>query len=886
MTKHMVFVLIFAVCGLNACGDKDNNSEPQLPADGTACDSASFDAICRTDSSYIVCEENQIATKNCDPNWVCVRGECKDLAIDKESCVPTEYQPKCIDDTHRKLCSADGKVETEICTGDLKCTDGYCGGKGQSGEKCDPMSYRNSCEGTKRTACDWGTITEYDCADDSMICDEGECKPVSIACDEKTYKDKCIGNRLYYCRKEEVDYDICGWNEYCLNIDNVVDCYRACFNEGEIYYYCGHLGWDDEQSFAKKYTCTNTKYGLFWVVTDESCEECYAYQTGAPFEQNGDKSELCLKTECSGDTETCDGNQVSACKHGYELKYDCGNNKCVVYDEEAICAKTCTAAENGKHISSCEVEDYYYVSNDYVCTQIGENYYWLYDRAVRCEQGCNSENGECIKVHEDEYKPCSWDSDSAIYYEEKCDKNVYLHCAGDDGYVIADKCSENSVCLTGIDDIYDGCHEECTAAEVGNPEISCIGETESKSECTEVAPGKYIYRNSLTHCVHGCDSTTSQCKKLHPDEFKACDPEITEDTCYNGNILSCTSNYPYDDGDTIGYVYYVNECPRMYDDDLDDYVPTTCIQDNNKVSCLSKCSAADVNTSHLTCYYDYIEGKECVKSGDDYYWKSVNKKCLSYCDAHDNQCEKVFQDEGMPCGDGYDVGDAKCIANNRLVCNQDKVWEFDQNCSESDKVCIETDKRATCTIECSVPDDTLSFCELSYNDDENELSSNYLQINKCVFGEMYDDYDYLGDGYHWENDTSKRCEHGCDLNTDTCIKLHPDEDKTCSDDPDSPDFYETRCDNNVYLYCNPYYEEVMADKCIQACRTDMHGCYEPCDKVGDIEYVCVWDEIDHDSVYTYPMECVEDPETHIKYYEYGGYEFCSTLSCDATNGCG
>ena len=770
MNKRLLTVLLVGLCTLVACSnDEKITYVSPLPEDGSACTVADFKNQCRTDTSYMICENDQVVTKNCVSNQVCLGGECKNIAVQlQQSCDPASFVPVCSDEKHRTFCSEDGQSGVELCAGELKCSEGACVEESSGGQadctdvgcRCDARKYRSSCDNDKRLACDVDVITETDSAAYVLTCYEGECVDViSTECDEK-FKDVCIGNRHVYCDDGEVKSEDCyGDDERCLTINGSAACYSECLDEGRSYYRCLY----DENGTAQKSTCTLTENGLFEVWSDETCFACLNPSDNGGFDaQIWDVAQICLSKECTAGPDKCEDNHVISCRSGdfskgYELDYDCGDKSCVVYDDDAICADECTAELAGQHQRQC-LE---YGSTDFICTQIGDKYYWIYnDREpeMMCHHGCNEETGECIKIHPDEYKPCSLNEESDDYYAPKCDNNVGLACYSD--YVSASEC--DGTCLM-VDD-NPGCYNLCSDEEINHPTYECDGDSGSYFDgCVEIVPGKFVHRSRYIHCQNGCDETTGQCVKIHEDEGKKCDVNglqycsgDIELSCDNGIISAYACNPRYSgEGSPVG----AGETYACVEDIADDA---------KYAHCMLACTEADAERIETVCTDSYdggwLEGRRCVKSVDmgyhtmtseDYFWSEAHGECEHGCNEAHNDCLMLHDDEGKRCDPEKDL--PRCGNENLLlVCNSDHRWAAEDcrgwsygtvSCSES------VDGYAKCDMFCTKEDYEKKKVETFCHEDE-------VYSYRCM---------KMGDeNYIWYNFNSTPCTGSCNEVTKTC----------------------------------------------------------------------------------------------------------------------
>lgn len=765
------------ICNFGECRDK--------PAEGEtcACDPADFKGYCTSATTYSACEDNEIVDKTCDAEQVCNLGECKPKPVEKDPCTPGSYRSLCEDGTHRTLCSEDGKIEIEACPADTTCVDGNCKGENtecnEVGCACD-SSFQNSCDDTKRIACDNGIITEYDCAADGLTCHEGECYVVGqLACDN-TFKNKCIGNNLLSCtenrlplQQDETCQEPMGYlsldrcNEInggiCSTISGITDCYEPCTTEGEILY--DHCGYYDRK--ASKLTCTKTDTGLFYIPSEAECISCGEMIPGYGFDSM-ERGSICATEQCTYQEEaSCTGNKASTCSsEGDRITFDCGQDKCVVYGDKALCAEECTANLKDTHKYSCDLhfensEGLYgqYSSKDYVCTQVGEKYYWILRSEDLCQNGCDSTTNSCKKLHADEGKSCTEYGE----YATRCADNILLTCSlqyeenplgpGEDPietYVWrACNCTvSNSDCIE-YEDENDGtwavCMEKCTAEDVNKPQVVCKdgrdGVYSSGRECVEIE-GKYYWQNYAKDCAFGCDDKTGQCIKAHEDEGKTCSPTAAPRCVNDDVVLFCEE---VNDG---VYQYYALSCKYYQSNSI-----TTCNSNATSGSygnvtamleavCDNSCTEQDATEERIQKHWNSsineLEAYVCEGDNDyGYYWTydyQSSIECTHGYDATNETCVSIHTDEFTSC-DSYTEN--HCDGSIYLDCEFGRFVA--KECSDQCNDLI------GCYESCEVLNEGKYQC----GGDKNEYSFYYNCIEDDASGvKLYDRhvYDYCGDG--------------------------------------------------------------------------------------------------------------------------------------------
>ena len=768
------------ICNYGDCKDKNN-------VDDMTCNSSDFKGWCKTATSYTICEGEKVTAKNCENNQICHDGGCIDKPVEKADCTPGSYQSLCDDDTHRTLCSEDGKVEIEACPANSACVDGVCKGGGTQcndvGCACD-SSFNNSCDNTKRIACDNGKITEYDCATDGLSCHEGECYVVGkLACD-KTFENKCIGNNLLTCYENDKPIqqdDMCmepfGYlelnkcdsyqNTVCATIGNVTDCYEPCTVEGEVLYeYCGYIG-----EKADKLTCTKTDLGLFYVPSEEDCNWCGEMVTGSGFATTS-RGSLCVTEQCTYQEEArCDGNKAIGCSYnGDKIAFDCGQNKCVVYGDEAICAEECTAQLENTHKYICEQEfddpdslSVEYTSKDYVCTHIGEHYYWLLMNSNTCDNGCDATTNACKKLHADEGTSC----EDTYEYATRCAGNVLLTCTkqydydplnpGEDPveslvWMACNCAASHSECVETYDatDDYTSakCMELCTAADVQKPQLVCQddrgGIFSHKKECVE-SNSKYYWHEVNTYCGFGCDDTTGQCIKIHDDEGKSC-ATTTAPICVNDDVvLYC-------------------------DEDTEQYVAMSCkdYQSNNVATCNSDAASGSYNsqTGMLNAMCDRTCTADDVANGaTKKYWDSLNERLDIYtCEPYWDDIYYWYYDSSMFCTHGYDATTESCVsihANEFTECDYSNDYcegSIYLACSGGYYVAEE------CPDECN----DLIGCYTPCDDEDEEPVYQCSGDNSEYSIETYCSYNYEIDSMVYRTYTDYCGKNGCSAYSGKC----------------------------------------------------------------------------------------------------------------------
>ncbi|MBQ9816850.1 MAG: hypothetical protein IJM59_05215 [Proteobacteria bacterium] len=746
------------------------------------------------------------------------------------------------------------------------------------------------------------------------FCKDGKCihnDKVDAECSPKTDKSYCENNVLFECygnsEKGRFVANEC-YSGVCTTINGITDCYDSCAVEGKTYYDCDYPGYDK----AVKYVCTSTPAGLVYVESEVDCHYC---KDTTGMMDDGWEGDICVNQKATTDKSFCKDNvavniielpvesEDDTEYEAYEVPMDCGSQKCVVNEDgEAICADTCKPEDNKKTKYTCEIRNYEpgntntipafpeepdsvlppggrsmlrekiyeyddymsYVSDSYVCTQIGDQYYWVHETRETCDHGCDTDL-KCKKLHKDEGNECD--------DEIRCEGNIWLTCDYDT--LTAYNCGAKT-CAVLKDG--SGCFDTCTAADQSKPFQACVDKTSSTQvACVAAGDGKYVQTYQTNdYCYHGCDSKTGKCTMLHEDEGKKCNMETDKPRCANDLYLECyytlTSSPDKDESEwrTISCSSEVSH--------YGDFNEGICIEqypgeDYSSPKCVPKCTAADVDKPQSVCIdlgpdMQRQEGWVCQKSGDIYYWDSVDKFCEHGCNKEKTACMKLHPEEGTACTTPEETkcGDDKIL----LICNYYDHSYIAEDCSSLGMTCgKDEDGIATCVNTCTKAEydsnATKTVCSF-----DAKVTYQCAQVSK--------------DRYEWRYMDDFKCYHGCNTETNECLPIHDKEYKDCSitNDGGEKEAGPSLCDGKTYLACHEYwnYDDDSpkfiydAENCnTQSCDANI-GCYKPCSEVGQ-KSVCRGQ---------YEIEittCIEDEETHIKYIDNTHTSYCPH-GCDTS----
>ena len=866
-----------------------------------SCDVSTFANTCDGDKR-IACDDGVVVESDCSGDGlICYEGDCK--LAGTVTCDSNVYEDKCIGNTAVSCIGSYAYVD-KLYAYDCSRDDEICAvvdGRASCYEACTIEEFENKnlyqCDSNMKSGYSVTCIESQDnryvliynddgdelvCDDEKMeVCMNGSCvvNEQLAHCSPEIDQSFCQNNILYYCPENDNSYfyEGCYSDEMCITIDGIPDCYEKCDTEGAVEYHCMtpfcmvdeaencHPISSNSAGKAWKYTCTKTSNGLIWIKSDAECYYC-ADSSGYYHGYTGD---VCINTETEKRENYCNGNvatnivvvqltqDVEINFKYFEVPTDCEELQCVIVDEKAVCLESCSAAEKDKTKYVCEIDDPYgaqvnYESTSYICTQIGNQYYWVYDDSIRCDHGCDS-NQQCVKIHEDEYNACSSWSDEPDYYASKCEHNIGLRCS--DHSVEAMDCG-NKICAVIDENI--GCFESCTQEEIAAGQIdTCDGSYLYHQVCTKVENDKYIVNEFNEYCDHGCDAKSNRCAIIHELEGKSCDPEKDSSKCDNDIYLSCSSTSFPDDKDS--YVWRATQCsegPTPYPNLT--YVCAERQMDDNftQVGCAIQCPDNDTTKYNLSCSFGTLLYEMCQTTDSGSFLNPTYEYCVHGCNDEGTGCLFIHEDEGKPCNSDT----ANFCANDTILLSCYDTY-IATDCStyfssDGKGVCKNTDGYVRCIDPCT---------QKEYEDRATKsICDAYDKLNTYTC-EKFDDY------YRWYQSSSTSCDHGCDSTTNKCITIHPDEGKDCGVVTENGiERGDSRCDGDIFLYCDYDSYESYPDKTYiyraEPCKYDSSdprqcystlGCYEPCSKVSETS-TCYGDYIEIDS-------CIEEPLSHIKY---------------------
>ncbi|MGI5830349.1 MAG: hypothetical protein ACOX8U_09310 [Bradymonadia bacterium] len=544
------------VCDNNAC----------VPATAT-CDETTHVVECTAEGKLKLCESGNIVEQDCPANTVCRSGKCE--------CDPVSY-PVCKDVNTLSVCE-NGAVVDKTCEDDEVCDNNACvPGTASCGEDFEAV-----CRNDSKVTCVSNVVTAEDCTASGKACSKGECVDVpaeGTACtgDEPEF---CNGNYAVYCDGGEVVSEsyFCDPDIYppCDVVDDVADCYSTC-TEAE-------LG-------TNKLTCFNY-YGYYFYSLEESCVKSdrgnlvyHPDYENAVYCDDGcdDTTGKCIKlhdevgNDCDDNYgDKCDGAILLSCIDEKVKAVDCGeveNSKCgVSTDGVGECYQTCDNVDDTKWV--CDEFWGMYFSDLFKCEELSDGTlgYVYQEESEMCSTTCNEATGQCVKLHDDEGKPC--DSN----YTRACTGDILTLCYGDT--VRAVDCAEDgNFCATSKEG-ETTCYQTC--AEANEETLVCdhyYGSSDTY-KCFELE-GDQLGATLVSYeeCANECDDDTGLCVELHVDEGDDCTEENYPDKC-TGEVLTycfgdkvealdCAGGVNQWCGiDTTGYGDCYSDCTALGDDE-------------------------------------------------------------------------------------------------------------------------------------------------------------------------------------------------------------------------------------------------------------------------------------------------------------------------------
>ncbi len=815
--------------------NSDNKIAQELCPSGTKCQGSDciaddscivegFKSECTDDTHYTVCRNGLKNTETCEGEAICIKGEC----TTETGCDKATFVSECQGMKQYTICTDEGKISSADCPVNTECKQGEC--REIPSNACDPETYINTCDGSKRIACDGGVITEYDCADDGLVCHRGECSAAAIVeCDRNHFVDKCIGDTLVYCSDDHlgvVSTDNCkmlyNHSGICTTVDGVTGCYRTC-SEKDVQEHATSIcepGRPNYQVVGGECVQTADNQYVFVVPPNTKTIECDTDWTVICKEGECVKDDK-LGTACDPKTDAnlCDGDRLYYCDdNGLYYVRTCPG-KCFAINDVTDCYEPCM-----------KEGDYYYKEDDdtnndkaikFECTRTDSGLYYV-PGEVECFKIMNSTelmNGSKGFAYTGDI--CvSQKTDSQV---SSCDGNIAKNVVNIDvkdsnGEWVSTAFEISTDCGSQTCVVHDGaafCADSCTAADAENElkKYQCslyfyeLGPEEleyvSKSySCVQLGDGYYWRPTGSESCAHGCAADQS-CHRVHEFEgTNACYSYLDEIDyrCDDNIFLSCAYS-------SIASAY---DCGNR-----------VC-SDRGRLGCFDTCDEADAGKMTHTCRdNNHSTHLVCTQSSGKYAMIDYTEKCELGCNAENGLC---VLEPGAP--------------DTELVCFLDD-WD--------DYVC-----RPKCTAE-----EYDSF------------------IGVCNDGTRTG---WICNGYFWDYISSWACEYGCNTATNECNKLHADEGKSCSNTEGDDNYYAAVCDGKTHLSCKS--KKVVAEDCGSRLCHPGFGCYRPCETVGDVYYSCS-EDTDGEVTYGYDLvsfTCVADPIYHMNYWEWDYVDYCDGAS--------
>ena len=736
---------------------------------GESCDSTQLNGHSCADKygvnaeGSVVCNTScQIQYDNCRPN----ADNCGNGILDEgEDCDGEQFK--------ETECSkyVDGSNGTLKCTNQCQyditdCRMPLCGnGIVDPGEACDTVVPDDlTCNKVINA-----TVGELSC---NHICqlDSSNCiKPQTgdLCNDENFYA--CEGDNYIACSDGHYQKTNCSayYSDTCVilqqhnrmdYISGCLDRYLECDNPGEISFQCDPVRtYESTEMVCLKDTISNRN---FWYNLDGGRTEVCPYScnkdTGKCARLAPNEGELC-------DIETfddyCDGKNAVSCVGGntmYSVSADSCADGCAVFSISGTKVSTCTyssdACEPGSPrrtlcLYSDLVEQGCYTTLD----NSGSRYINL--KVTHCDNGCDPDTLECIKLSDSDGKRCSSNSNP------RCsDGNVLVYCS-DENKFTSRACQINGEGLCTEDAFGADCRETCT--NPGETRSTCIDngdEVYVKYEKCVEKDGQLIFETEdIESCGWACNADKTGCFSVSEYEGESCtdaDTRCDGDTlliCKEGKIVAYYCPV-YDavcatDSDEGANCYDIcmnpdeNYYSCAYSDTYENYInyEMQCDTDSNGVvyayAVEGDVCANGCNNSYNGCDYctpgdikticstqdrgDYTFYIECVgnseedgtwqyaMNGEDYMYDS----CPDGCDADGVSCAKSIPEIGQECD--TETYESKCVDNVLLSCSNS--GHVDGNRCTDGSVCASSSKLGikTCAVSCKRETEVASACYTS-----------------------------------------------------------------------------------------------------------------------------------------------------------------------------
>ncbi|MBO4350609.1 MAG: hypothetical protein J6A01_06680, partial [Proteobacteria bacterium] len=645
------------------------------------------------------------------------------------------------------------------------------------------------CYDNIRLSCKDGKVVQTDCSSLGLACHYGECKaPSNLPCTPTIDKPQCVGNVLISCDYESFKLESrpCGDN-ICTTVDGVPNCYTPCQASASSSDYSNYCWGIDAYVKAR---CAESDDHHNVIVDIQKEEDDYYNYKDCP------ENEFCSEGKCApqysgftqgcsaNDKEFCERNIAYSCTKDWFDKYHwnattCGVDTCVVYEDKARCAKSCSKALEGVTRNYCHYDDYdvSLASVTETCRKIEDGFYWVQDEKTGCS-ACNEYTGKCI-THElvcDENSQNCYDPD-----RESCD---------------ASKDSERYRCVQG-DSYRSG----------GSYNYPYDSVTE---ECID---GYWTVTNSDSCRLNGCDVKTGKCNDYSGSIHEKC-TDSTDYCAYEGYVVGCE----FESRNKILLSCGSGQCAQTNDDSFHCVVP--CAAED-----LGKIVYSECQGSNQSVYF------ECVKNyygvGPEYYLLAHSETCQNGC--QDGTCRgKIHPDDDRYCSQDYQFN---CLNDVEAGCSgyfSPSVIAHD--CREENRICVASGENNGCFEPCTEADYKKQNL-LCVKNDNDEI---YSQGRNCL---------KAGDGrYFWTPEVDEHCIHGCTEKTGECITIHELEGQSCNISTDSKcdgkyrlycwfDYTAYDCEEQLGAGATCAMMNEGADDAEPACIL-------PCKHVGDTKPVC------------------------------------------------
>ena len=673
-----------------------------------SCDEDGYISECADDKHYTVCRNGVKDSEACEGEAVCIKGGCST----ETECDKASFVSECQGTKQFTFCTEEGKISSADCPLNTECRQGEC--REITSNTCDSDKYVNSCDGSKRLACNNGEIAEYDCANDELVCYQGECRAVgTVECDTH-FVNKCIGDTFLYCSGEHlgvVSTDNCKKLYHnlgiCATVNGVTGCYRTC-SEKDVQEHATSICEPGKPNYlVTGGECVQTADNqyVFVVPQDTEATRCDTDET-IICKDGGCVKDDRLRTSCNPQTDvkTCDGDRLYYCDDGGEYRVRSCYGKCFAINGVTDCYKPCV-----------NEGDYYYEEDDdadndkaikFECTQTDSGLYYV-PSEVECFSIIDSLDKMLFGSNGFAYSGDICISQKSNSDSDSCDGNIaknVVHTSVKDsnGEWVPTAVEIPTDCGSQTCVVHNGeafCADPCTAEDVQNEqkkntcgfyeleqeELEYISQSYS---CVQVGDDYYWKSTGAEECPHGCAADQS-CHWVHPFEgTTACASYMDEIDflCRDNVFLSCDYRNDvaaYDCGDRV-------------------------CSSRGRLGCFDTCDEADAGKMTHTCSDDN-HSTHLVCTG--YAMIDYIEKCENGCNAETGLC---VLEPGAP--------------DTELVCYLDD-WE--------DYFC-----RPKCTIE--------------------EIDS---FIGVCNDGVRTG---WLCNGDYWDYFSSLACEYGCNDDNTSC----------------------------------------------------------------------------------------------------------------------